>query len=218
MKNILNELYIERFNLLMKKGREDKLIVDFDNYIYDRLRNVFVCSIPADINVKYYNFAYGINKMFERSFQMFMAFKEAKLVYADSKYFELEDSSSKHSWVEMGKHVYDPYFKEIFEKKLYYKIFKPKNIKSYTHKTFREEKQKLYDNIINTSILDFQPNGDKRHNLICEIPNALYYAEMTENKKLLKDLNSYLNVIKYDERKIYEEINEKSLHLNNGKS
>ena len=39
MKNILNELYIERFNLLMKKGREDKLIVDFDgqkiNYVMD---------------------------------------------------------------------------------------------------------------------------------------------------------------------------------------
>ena len=212
MKNILNDLYMKRFELLMEKGRQEGKIIDFDDYFYDRLKNVFVTSIPAYINVKYFNYALDINEEFDRSFQIFMEFKESNLFYGDSKYFELQDCDLHHSWVEINNYVYDPYFKMKFEKELYYKIFKPKNIKKYDHKSFREENKKLYDDIIFTSVLDFQPNGSKRHNLVLEIPNAIYYAKMSENKELLKELKDYLELISYNERQIIREINQKTLH------
>lgn len=205
------ELYKKRNELLFQKGIEKREIVPFDDEFYNNLKNTFVSSIPAYINVKYFNYAMDIDERYSKVFQIFMSFKNSKLVSGKTKYFD--DEYEDYSWVEIDDYVFDAYLMMKFKKDLYYKIISPKNIVIYDHVKYREKNKEMYDDIINTTIKDFYPNGSKNHNLLYEIPNAITYAEMTKNIKLLNELNEYLYKIKYNRIEITKEINAKALTL-----
>lgn len=147
-------------------------------------------------------------KCYDRSLFMFFCFDDALLVRGDNKDLELRfgKESAGHGWIEMGDYVYDSSLMMRFEKDLYYKIYNPTDV----YKTTKEEYQKVngsyYDNVRNTTILDFQPGGSKRTDLCVIIPLIKEIAEYSNDERFKKELNEYLSLILYDENQVYEEL------------
>ncbi len=88
------------------------------------------------------------------------------ILYGDTKDLELKYGEDRmgHAWVEKNNKVYDSTTKMIYDKDLYYEIYKPKNVKQYTVEDYYSipENKKLYDDIKNTVIEDFKPHGKKK--------------------------------------------------------
>ncbi len=69
-----------------------------------------------------------------------------------------------------------------------------------------DSNKQFYEDIVNTKLSDFQPNGRKRVDLC--IPLVQGIAEMGTNEDFKKELNEYLKSIQYDESQVYEELNQ----------
>ena len=133
---------------------------------------------------------------------MFVALDNVVLVRGNNKNLEYSYGKkfSRYGWLEDENYVYDPILLAKIDKKLYYKMFMPSNIKRTTKSEFLEndDNKDFYEYIKNTKIEDFMPNGSKRVELIKTIPNAIHLAYIDNNPKFKEELDYFLYKINYN--------------------
>lgn len=212
--NIKKGLYFSKMQLLLKKGVEDGNILPFDEEFYEKMSHTYISCLPVSIHMKYLKPIVGPGKCYDRSLYMFFCFKDAVLVRGDNKNLELRygKENAGHGWIEMDGYCYDPtlLLKFKFKKETYYEIYKPYNVSKTTAEEYKnccDSNKQFYEDIVNTKLTDFQPNGSKRTDLCVMIPLVQGIAEMTTNEDFKKELNEYLKSIQYDEKQVYEEMN-----------
>lgn len=209
--SIKKRFYFSRMYLLFKKGLENGSIVPFDDEFYEKMSYTYINCIPVSLNIKYLKPIAGPGKCYDRSLEMFFCFKESLLVRGDNKYLELRFGKDKagHGWIEMDGYCYDPSLLLRFKKETYYEIYEPYNVSKITiedYKKLGDYNKQFYEDIVNTKLSDFQPNGRKRMDLGVMIPFVQGIAEMGTNEDFKRELNDYLKLIQYDERQVYEEM------------
>ncbi len=210
--NIKKDLYFSKMQLLFKKGLENGSIVPFDDEFYEKMSHTYISCIPVSLNIKYLKPIVGPGKCYDRSLEMFFCFEESLLVRGDNKDLELKygKENAGHGWIEIGDYVYDPSLLLRFKKETYYEIYKPYNVSKTTTEEYKnccDSNKQFYEDIVNTKLSDFQPNGRKRTDLGLMIPLVQGIAEMGTNEDFKRELNDYLKLIQYDERQVYEEMN-----------
>ena len=77
-----------------------------------------------------------------------------------------------------------------------------------------DNNRQFYNNIKQTTIDDFKINGKKRFDLLMVIPLISAIAINSNNQEFIKDLNNYLELIEYDEDKLYTAFEEELAKLN----
>lgn len=211
--NIKKGLYFSKMQLLLKKGVEDGNIVPFDDEFYEKLSHTYISCLPVSIHMKYLKPIVGPGKCYDRSLYMFFSFPNAVLVRGDNKDLELRygKENAGHGWIEMDGYCYDPSLLLRFKQETYYEIYKPYNVSKTTtdeYKNCCDFNKQFYEDIVNTELSDFQPNGRKRTDLCVMIPLVQGIAEMGTDTDFKKELDDYLKLIQYDERQVYEEMNQ----------
>lgn len=206
-------IYLNKANFLYKQGVINQKIVPFDDEFYEKLSHTYISSLPVSIHIKYLKPTLPPGKYYDRSLYMFFCFDNAILVRGDSKDLELEygKKDAEHGWIEIDNYVYDASSLLRFDKDLYYEIYKPTNIKKYTIKEYCKSKEckDLYEEVKNTTIDDFKPNGKRRTELSIAIPLVSSIASLSNDEQFTLDLNTYLEEINYDEKEIYNELKTK---------
>ena len=211
--NIKKGLYFSKMQLLIKKGLEDGSIVPFDEKFYEKMSHTYISCLPVSIHMKYLKPIVGPGKCYDRSLYMFFCFPNAVLVRGDNKDLELRygKENAGHGWIEMDGYCYDPTLLLRFKKETYYEIYKPYNVSKTTTEKYKnccDSNKQFYEDIVNTELSDFQPNGRKRTDLCVMIPLVQGIAKMGTDEDFKKELNEYLKSIQYDERQVYEEMNQ----------
>ena len=211
--NLKKNLYFIKTELLFRKGLKTGQIVPFDDEFYSKMSNTFFNCIPISMHIKYLKPTVRPGKCYDRSLFMFFCFDDALLVRGDVKDLELEYgiSNAGHGWIEIDDYVYDPSYIMRFDRDLYYKMFSPTNIHKSTKEDYKKINGSYYDNVRNTRIEDFKPNGSKRFDLCVSIPLIREIAENSNNESLKIELAEYLELIEYDEESISKELKSKKL-------
>lgn len=160
--------------------------------------------------MKYLKPLVGPGKCYDRSLYMFFCFENATLVRGDNKYLELRygKENTGHGWIEMDGYCYDPSLLLRFKKETYYEIYKPYNISKTTIEEYKnccDSNKQFYEDVVNTELSDFLPNGRKRTELCVMIPLIYGIAETGSDTDFKQELEDYLEAIQYDERQIFEE-------------
>jgi hypothetical protein len=209
--NVKKNLFFSKMKLLVKKGLENGNIVPFDDKFYEKLSHTYISCLPVSIHIKYLKPIQPPGKCYDRSLYMFFCFPNAFLVRGDTKDLELRygKDNAGHGWIEMDGYCYDPSLLLKFKKETYYEIYKPYNVIKTTAEDYKKcaSSKQFYEDIVNTKISDFQPNGSKRTDLCAMIPLTKGIAEMESNEDFKRELNDYLESIQYDEKQVYEEMN-----------
>lgn len=206
--NLKKKLYFSKLKLLYSKGIADGKIVPFDEDFYRCMSNTYFASIPVSMHIKYLRPKTGPGKCYDRSLYMFFCFDDALLVRGDKLNLELMygKDNAGHGWIEIGDYVYDPTMLMRFDRELYYKMFSPTNVSKVTKDDYVSVNGDFYNDIISTTISDFQPGGNKRLELCTTIPLVQGIADMSSDENLKKELDEYLSLIKYDGEAIYREL------------
>ena len=214
---LVKQLYFDREKLMINKGMKKGSIVEFDDDFYKSLSTTYINCLPVSIHIKYLKPIMRTGKYYDRSLYMFYCFDDAVLVSADIKNLKLKYGieNASHGWIELDNYVYDPSLLMRFEKELYYKIYKPYNIKKCTKDEYcsTASNKIVYDNITCTTVEDYLPGGEKRCDLVSIIHLIKSIASQTCDKQFTSDLNKWLSSIQYDEGQIYEELNQKVYRL-----
>lgn len=206
-------LYFSKMQLLFSEGLTEGKIVPFDNEFYEKMSHTYFNCIPISMHIKYLKPTLPPGKCYDRSLYIFFCFPSAVLVRADTKDLELRygKENAGHGWIEMDGYCYDPTLLLRFKKETYYEIYKPYNISKTTTEEYKNccvSNKQFYEDIVNTELSDFQPNGRKRTDLCVMIPLVQGIAEMGTDDDFKKELDDYLKLIQYDERQVYEEMNQ----------
>lgn len=203
-------LYFRKMYLLFNQGVADKKIIPFDDNFYEKMNHTYISCIPVSMHIKYLKPTAPPGKCYDRSLFMFFCFENAVLVRADSKDLELRygKDCAGHGWIEIDNYVYDPSLMMRFDKDLYYKIYMPTNISKSTKEEYCQigDNKKFYDDVVQTTISDYQINGSKRTDLITIIPLLSSIAKMSGNQDFIREFNEHLSLIQYDEYQISEEL------------
>lgn len=207
--NVKKVLYLNKMQLLFNKGIKDSNILPFDEEFYEKISHTYISCLPVSMHIKYLNPIIGPGKCYDRSLYMFLCFDNAILVRGDNKALELTygKNHAGHGWIEIGDYCYDPSLLLKFKKETYYEIYKPYNVSKTTIDEYKTCNKQLYEDIVSTKLIDFQPNGKKRIDLCTVIPLIQAIAKGKNNEDFKKELNEYLELIHYDENEIYEEMN-----------
>ena len=206
--NLKKQLYFEKLQLLFNKGLKDGSIVPFDEEFYDAMSHTYIFDIPVSMEIKYLRPTMKPGKCYDRSLYMFFCFDDALLVRGDNKDLELKygKDDAGHGWIEIGNYVYDPSLLLKFDKELFYEMYSPTNVVKYNKEDYIKENKDFYDEIKNTTLQDFRPNGKRRLELGMFIPLIRGIVENSNDTEFEKDFANYLDAISYDEKQIYEEM------------
>lgn len=209
--NTKKRLFYSKVQILLKKGVEEGNIVSFNDEFYEKLSHTYIGCLPVSMHIKYLKPKYGPGECYDRSLYMFFCFQNAVLVRGDNKYLELEfgKDNAGHSWIEIDDYCYDPSLLLKFKKETYYEIYKPYNVSKITldeYKNCCEFNKQVYEEITNTKLSDFQPNGKKRTDLCIMIPLFQETADMNPDSGFKEKLNDYLKLVQYDKKQAHEEI------------
>lgn len=77
------------------------------------------------------------------------------------------------------------------------------------HYCLNRDNKKFYNEVVNTKVTDYLPNGKRRCDLSMVIPLVSGIAKMKNDKNFISDLDNWLSLIEYDEEQVRNEINEK---------
>lgn len=210
-----SELFFFKAEYLYETGSRDGKIVPFDDSFYEQMSHTFTDGgIPVSMDIKYLRPSTPPGKCYDRSLNMFLCFDDALLVRGDLKALKLKYASkgdAGHGWIEIGNNVYDPTYLMRFDKDLYYKIFGVSHVTKYSKEDYcqNQANKKYYDQIKNTTLADFQPNGRKRPFLLMAIPLLKGIADNAKDPAFQKELDAYLTAINYDEQEIYHSMRKK---------
>lgn len=202
--SLRKKLYFKKLDILWKKGTIEQKIVPFDEKLYENMAHIYFGGLPVSMQIKFLKpITRTGGKCFDRSLMMFFCFPNAFLVNADIKSLELDygKENSFHYWIEMGEYVYDPSLMRRFDKSLYYEMYQPNNVSKCTKEEYcmNEDNKKIYDDIVGTTITDYQPDGKKRYELMTIMPLVLGIATLNQDSSFLAELNEWLGLIRYSE-------------------
>lgn len=211
--NIKKRLYFIKMQLLFEKGLKNGNIVPFDDEFYEKISHTYVACLPVSMHIKYLKPLIKPYKCFDRSLYMFFCFENALLVRGQTKSLELRfgEERSEHGWIEMDGYCYDPSLLLRFKRETYYEIYNPYNVSKTTVEEYKnccDSNKQLYEDIVNTNLSDFQPDGRKRADLCNTIPLIQEIAKVCGIPDLKKELDEYLKLIQYDERQVFEKMNQ----------
>lgn len=207
---IKKHLYFIRLKILMNEGIIKREILPFEDSLYERLSKVYINGIPMSIQIKYLRPTTSPGQCEYRSLYIAMGFDDARWVCGDVKNLELlyGGKIAWHYWVEHDGWVYDPTSLRRFKKELYYKMYMPKNIKSWGKEKYSNSK--IYQDIVKNKIEDLMPGGKERYQLCETIPFIQEIAEtkaqISGDDSFLRELNEYLKEIEYDYEQIRYEL------------
>lgn len=71
---IKKDLYFAKIYTIIEKGKKQGKIVDFDEEIYNRLKDTYVFNIPVYFHIKYFQPNFGPGKCMDRSLMMDLMF------------------------------------------------------------------------------------------------------------------------------------------------
>lgn len=184
----------------------------FDEEFYEKMSHTYISCLPVSMHMKYLKPIMPPGKCYDRSLYMFFCFPNAVLVRGDNKDLELRcgKDNAGHGWIEIDDYCYDPSLLLRFKKEIFYEIYKPYNVSKTTVEEYKnccDSNKQFYEDIVNTKLSDFQPNGSKRIDLCVMIPLVQGIAEMGTDEDFKKELDNYLKLIQYDERQVFEEMN-----------
>lgn len=215
MSGLKDILYKTKRRIMLEKAWNRGLIKPFDEDLYERLSKVYVACLPLTIQLKYYKPEVGdFGDCYARSTYLTTGFDDATLVRGVRKDMEQAygEGNGGHGWVENDGWVYDPTSLLMYRKDIYYKAYGVSDVTSYSKEVY--SKSKLYQGIINTSIDDFKPGGDKRTDLIMIIPFTERIAQLKKDNGFIEELNEFLEEIEYDYESIIKELQEDMTKLN----
>ena len=89
-----------------------------------------------------------------------------------------------------------------FEKDVYYKLYGCSDVHKIDKATYAAKNQKLIDDNVCTDFNEFKSGGKRRLELGILVRQVITGAELSNNQKLLKDLDTYLSKVEYDEEQI----------------
>ena len=212
-KELKDKLFFIRMVLLVGKGLLEKKIVPFDDSFYNKLNNTYIDGLPVSFHIKYLYPKVGPGKCYDRSLYMFFSIDESILVRGDNKDLEIRygKENAGHGWIEDDKYVYDPSSLMKIEKNLYYKLYKPTNVRKTTKEEYckYEENKKLYESIKNTTISSYKPKGSKRLELVSIIPLVRCIVFNSNDESMKKDFDNWIRTIEYSESSLHDELEEK---------
>ena len=207
--NLKKNLFFMRLRLLQDNGVKKGELRLFENDLYYRLSLVYFDGIPLSFYFKYLILTMTSHLQFkEKSLLLTMGFDDAKLVCGNLKNLELlhGKEGAQHYWVENDGWVYDTAFLYRFKKELYYKMYIPSDVKSYSKEEY--SKNKWYQDVVNTKIEDLLPGGRCRNNMSLissAYEVASYEAEIEGDDTFLIQLNEYLDRIQLNYEQIEKE-------------
>ena len=208
-------LSLKKMDYQIKNAVKKGNIKPFDEEIYDKLRNVYHGSMPANVYLKYFKPFFSEGQCYERSFIISSIFENAKMVQGYRlDYIIHYGENSFHWWVEADGWCYDPTSLCMYKKEEYYKIFKP--IISYEMDKDEIENSYYYKNMINTYPKEFL----FIENLIQFEARADLEYKLTGDDGLLKELEMFYEKIHYKDAKNDEELLEfvRSMQCKNNKN
>lgn len=215
MSGLKDMLYKTKRRIMLEKAWNKGLIKPFDEEVYKMLSKVYVACLPLSIQLKYYKPDKGdFGDCYARSTYLTTGFDNAVLVRGIRKDMEQAYGAGNggHGWVENDEWVYDPTSLLMYRKDIYYEAYGVSDVTSYSKEVY--SKSKLYQGIINTSIDDFKPGGDKRTDLIMIIPFTERIAQLKKDNGFIEELNKFLEEIEYDYESIIKELQEDMTKLN----
>lgn len=207
MSNLKDIIHKTKRRIMLEKAWNKGLIKPFDKELYERLSKIYVACLPLSIQLKYYKPESGdFGDCYARSTYLTTGFDNALLVRGKRQDMEIAYGigNGGHGWVENDGWVYDPTSLLMYRKDIYYKAYGVSDVKSYPKEVYSSSE--LYQGVINTSIDDFKPGGDKRTDLIMIIPFTERIAQLKKDKCFMEELNKFLEEIEYDYESIMEEL------------
>lgn len=197
------KLQLKKIELQLNKSAKKGHILPFDDDFYNKLRNYYHGSMPANVFIKFFktSFGIGLGLCYERSLIISSIFDDAKLVRGDRlDYIIHHGEKSFHWWVESGGWCYDPTSLYRYKKEDYYRIFKPINLKEMNKREIVNSY--YYKNMINRypKELLFIPN------LIQFEAKAQLLNKLYGDDEMLKELEIFRNKINYYDTTTDEEI------------
>ena len=136
----LSALRIER---LYKKGILKGLIQDFPPELMEESKKHYYCGNSLYV---FLHEGLSLGKCYDRSYALTMCFDKCNLIrgalveYGKAKR-DPEDPDFEHGWVEDDKYVYDTTFLKRFDKKYYYKLFKPRTDRVISSDELNEDRE-----------------------------------------------------------------------------
>ena len=201
------KLYFKRSEMIFNKAVLDGKITEFDEEIYERMKDTIISCLPVSIFIKHSKHLFPKGSCYDRSLYMFLALDDAILVRGNNKDLEYRfgKSNSGHGWVEVGDYVYDPSLMLKFDKATYYKLYGCSNVKKVDRETYASRHQKFIDEHVSYDSTDYKPGGKRRLDLGLLIYQTKALSHFIGDEELSKDLDEYLTLIEYDEEQILEE-------------
>ena len=203
------KLYFTKFKILWAKAVQEKTITEFDEEIYDKMKNTIIACFPVSFYIKYSKYMFPLGTCYDRSLYMFLALDDAILVRGKNK--DLEYNYGKghegHGWVEIGDYVYDPSLMLKFKKDVYYSLYSPTDVSKCDKATYVSEHKDFIDSVACTDFNEYKPGGKRRLDLGILVFQIQTLVSMLNDESLTKDLNEYLESIEYDAEQIQREKN-----------
>lgn len=204
------KLFFARFQVLGAKASQEGKIMEFDEEIYEKMKNTIIACFPVSFYIKHSKHMFPIGTCYDRSLYMFLALgDDAVLCRGNNK--DLEYNYGKghggHGWVEVGDYVYDPAIMLKFDKETYYKLYGTTDITRTDKETYLREHKDFVDSVVSTNFDDFRPGGVRRLDLGILVIQVQALARMIDDEEYKKDLADYLALIEYDADQIQEERN-----------
>ena len=213
LKNIKRELFEIRRKVLIAKGVADGRITPIDDEFYKETDKVIFNSVPITFHLKYMKPILPPGKCYDRSLFMFFCFPESLLCRGHHKDLELRfgKENDGHGWIEIGDYAYDPSSLCRFDKDLYYEIYGVTGVERTTSQEYNECTDGYYDKTRSVTLDDLLPGGKNRHSLLVDIP--LSYGIAKFNSEFMKDMESWMETIQYDEDQITQQRDEEMRKL-----
>ena len=198
------KLFFIKRKMLLDIGVKSGKVEHFSQDIIDRMNNTIISCFPVSLHMKYANFMFAQGTCYERSLYMFLALDDALLVRGNCLDLEYTygPGHGGHGWVEIGEYVYDPATGYRYDKDLYYKANGVSNVTRCDRETYYKEHKEFVDTQVSTDFNEFKPGGKRRLELGILVRQVITGAELSNNQKLLKDLDTYLSKVEYDEEQI----------------
>jgi hypothetical protein len=169
-------------------------VTPFEDFIYRRLDSVFYNGATGSIVLKYLIPHTSIsNNLDLRCILLTMALCNSSIVTGNIEYFK-NHGEEIHSCVETFDAVYDPTLLLKFRKKVFYKLFKPSNVISYSHKDYVNSS---YLDVFNTSLHDINFDIVKRVSFCSMIPMIEELQIKSHNFNFQRDLSVLKEQVNY---------------------
>ena len=203
------KLFFAKFKVLSAKASREGTIMEFDDEIFEKMKNTIISCFPVSFYIKHSNNMFALGTCYDRSLYMFLALDDAVLVRGKNK--DLEYNYGKghggHGWVEVGDYVYDPSIMLKFKKDVYYQLYGTSDLMKVDKETYLREHKDFVDLVVSNDFNEFKPGGKRRLELGILVIQVLAMADMINNPEVTKDLNEYLELIEYDADQIQQERN-----------